>query len=124
MNDKNTGLLLILSSVLLIDFGQLFLKYGMNQIGNLDFSRGVFFVFLHIFANGFVLLGVLLYLLSSVGWLFALSKVPLSLGYPILSLGYVVVSLFSWFFFQESISLMRIVGLGTIVVGVFFLSRT
>ena len=118
------GLFLVLASVVLVDVGQLFLKYGMNQVGELDFSAGIIALFLSIFSNVFVVIGVLLFASSSFGWLLALSKVPLSLAYPIVSIGYVVVSVLSWILFQESLSPLRILGLGVIVTGVFLLSRT
>ena len=124
MQNKHLGLLLVFASVILVDVGQLLLKYGMTQVGSLDFSLGFFPVFVHIFSNVYVLLGALLFVSSSIGWLVALSKVPLSLGYPILSLGYVLVSVLSWIFFGESLSLLRVIGLSVIVGGVFFLSRT
>lgn len=118
------GLFLVLVSVLLVDVGQLFLKYGMNQIGNLDFHAGYIMTFVGIFSNVYVLIGAVLFVSSSLGWLLALSKVPLSYAYPIVSLGYVFVSVLSWMFFEENLSLLRIVGLSIIVGGVFFLSRT
>ena len=124
MQNKHKGLLLVLLSVVLVDIAQLLLKYGMTQIGSLDFSSGIFPVFVHIFSNVYVILGVLLFVSSSVGWLVALSKMPLSLGYPILSIGYVIVSVLSWIFFGESLSFLRIIGLAVIVGGVFLLSRT
>jgi len=124
MQNKHMGLFLVLASVVLVDVGQLFLKYGMNQVGELDFSAGIIALFLSIFSNVFVVIGVLLFASSSFGWLLALSKVPLSLAYPIVSIGYVVVSVLSWILFQESLSPLRILGLGVIVTGVFLLSRT
>lgn len=124
MQIKHMGLLLVLLSVVLVDVGQLFLKYGMNQVGALDFSSGYITPFFGVFLNVFVLIGVLLFISSSLGWLLALSKVPLSYAYPIISVGYVFVSISSWIFFDEALSLMRIAGLSVIVGGVFLLSRT
>lgn len=124
MQSKHIGLFLIFVSVLLVDMGQLFLKYGMNQVGALDFSQGYILPFLGAFSNIFVLIGVILFVSSSFGWLLALSKVPLSYAYPIISVGYVLVSIFSWILFNESLSGLRIIGLTVIVGGVFFLSRT
>ncbi|HIH15422.1 MAG: transporter [archaeon GW2011_AR17] len=124
MQKSYTGLLLVLVSVFLVDIGQLFLKYGVNQVGSLDFSAGYIAPFLGIFSNIFVLIGVVLFVSSSLGWLLALSKIPLSYGYPIVSFGYVFVSLLSWIFFDETLSFLRVVGLMVIVGGVFLLART
>jgi len=119
MQKSYTGLLLVLVSVFLVDIGQLFLKYGVNQVGSLDFSAGYIAPFLGIFSNIFVLIGVVLFVSSSLGWLLALSY-----GYPIVSFGYVFVSLLSWIFFDETLSFLRVVGLMVIVGGVFLLART
>jgi multidrug transporter EmrE-like cation transporter len=124
MQTKSMGLLFVLTSVLLVDVGQLFLKYGMNQVGGLDFSQGFLSLFFSVFSNPFVFIGVVLFASSSLGWLLALSKVPLSYAYPIVSVGYVLVTFFSWLLFHEAVSGMRILGLSIIVGGVFFLSRT
>lgn len=123
MQTKYVGLLLVLTSVLLVDVAQLFLKYGLNKL-NLDFSTGIISAFLQAFSNVYVVIGIVLFATSSFGWLLALSKVPLSYAYPIVSFGYVFVSLFSWIFFNENFSLLRLVGLTIIVGGVFLLSRT
>ena len=124
MKRKTGAIILILMSVILVDVGQLLLKKGMNEIGSLDFSISLFSMFFNIFTNPFVFIGIILFVLSSVTWLLALSKANLSYAFPILSLGYVVVSVLSWYFFGESLSFLRVLGLGVIVLGVFMLSKT
>ena len=107
-----------------MDTGQLLLKKGMNSLGALDFSIGIFSVFFSIFTNPFVFFGVMFFVASSFFWLLALSKAHLSYAFPILSLGYVIVFVLSWVFFGEQISLLRTLGLVTIVGGVLMLART
>lgn len=124
MPRKITILFLVLGTVLVISVAQLSLKAGLNAIGGIDFSLGVLQAFFHAFQNPLILLGLFLYVLGSLGWLFVLSHAHLSLAYPALSLGYVFVAVLSWFLFADHLSLLRIVGLGIIVGGVFLLSRT
>lgn len=125
MRQKISALLLVLTSVLLVDIGQLLMKQGLLDLGTLSFQfPQFFFTFLTIFSNPFILLGVFLFVLSSVTWLFALSKTHLSFAYPLLSIGYVIVSLLSWYFFGEALSPLRLAGLGIIVGGVYVMSRT
>jgi len=68
--------------------------------------------------------GFIVYGLSAICWLWVLSRAQLSFAYPILSLAFPIVVGLSAVFFSESISAMRWTGVGLIVVGVSFLSRT
>ena len=45
-------------------------------------------------------------------WLIILSRVKLSVAYPIISLGYVMSIFFSWIFFKESVPRIRVLGRG------------
>jgi multidrug transporter EmrE-like cation transporter len=56
--------------------------------------------------------------------LVVLSKVQLSYAYPFLSLAYVVVGLYSWFFFGEDINLARIAGFGLIIAGTVLIAQS
>ncbi|MBT4174617.1 EamA family transporter [archaeon] len=122
--DKKKSLLLIVLSVFIVDSGQLLLKKGLLDLGALDFAGNLLGSFILAFTNPFVLSGLVLFFLSSFVWLIVLSKSNLSFAYPCLSLGYVIVSILSWFFFNESLSALRLVGLGVIFMGVYFMSRT
>jgi len=57
-------------------------------------------------------------------WILALSRVDVSLAYPMLSLGYVVNALAAWYFFGEIISLQRAAGIGIILLGVYIMARS
>jgi drug/metabolite transporter (DMT)-like permease len=70
------------------------------------------------------LAGFLFYGLSSIIWLWVLSRVQISYAYPILALAFPIVVIFSVLLFGESVSLARWVGVSTIVVGVFLLARS
>ena len=125
MRRKIRALFLVLTSVLLVDIGQLLLKKGLLDIGTLSFAfSSLVPSFVKIFSHPLILLAVFLMVLSSVTWLLAISKANLSFAYPILSSGYVIVSLFSWYFFGDHLSPLRFVGLGIIVGGVYLMSRT
>jgi len=123
VKQKTKGFLLAIFSVVVVVIGQLILKYGLNQV-NADFSLGATNYFIQVFSNFYVLFALVLLAVNGLTWLLALSKIPLSFAYPVLSIGYVVVSGFSWLFFNENLSSMRIFGLGIVVIGVFVMSRT
>ncbi len=68
--------------------------------------------------------GFIVYGLSAVCWLWVLSRAQLSFAYPILSLAFPIVVGLSAVIFSEPISATRWTGVGLIVVGVSFMSRT
>jgi multidrug transporter EmrE-like cation transporter len=103
--------------------GQLFLKQGLTQLGEYTLKT----VLPHlpqIFSNFLVLGGFLCYLASSILWIVVVSRVPLSYAYPMIALGYVFIVFFSIIIFKEEVSLVRWIGVATICLGVFLISRT
>lgn len=115
----------ILISVLGGAIGQLLLKRGMNSLGPLTLSLGdIFPVLLKIALNPFVIVGLTVYLASTVFWLVALSRVDLSYAYPFASLSYVIMLVVSWQLFHENISPLRLLGTFVIALGVFLVSRS
>ena len=72
----------------------------------------------------FILGGVACYVVSLVVWIMALSRVEVSVAYPMLSIGYVVNAVAAWYLFGESLTALRLTGIGFIVVGVFLVARS
>ncbi|KPJ59452.1 MAG: hypothetical protein AMJ46_11070 [Latescibacteria bacterium DG_63] len=119
--------LLIFTSVLIAVFGQLSMKHGIsraNLVAGLGEISSVYGYFVSAFTNPFVIMGFLLYGLSSLFWLIVLGRVELSYAYPLVSMGYVLAVFFSWLLFREHVSVIRIVGLVVICIGVTLLSRS
>jgi multidrug transporter EmrE-like cation transporter len=56
-------------------------------------------------------------------WLGALSRVPVSVAYPMLSIGYVVNAFAAAMLFGEVLSLPKLAGIALICAGVFTLAR-
>lgn len=79
---------------------------------------------LGLFLDGRTWLALVIYGFSAVIWLWVLSRAQLSLAYPILSITFPLVVALSALFFGEPVSAVRWVGIGAIVIGVSFLSRT
>jgi len=116
---------LVLAGVLLNAGAQLLLKAGTNSIGAFAFSVGNLVpVGIKVASNPFILAGLGCYAISVVVWIMALSRVEVSLAYPMLSIGYVVNALAAWYLFGEALGAQRLVGIGTIVVGVFLVARS
>ncbi len=57
-------------------------------------------------------------------WTVVLSKLDLSLAYPMVSMSYVLVVFLSWLILKEPVNVMRIAGLVVICGGVLLISRS
>jgi drug/metabolite transporter (DMT)-like permease len=64
------------------------------------------------------------YGLSVIVWLVALSRVPVSQAYPLLSMGYVINIGLAWWLLGEIPNAQRVVGIGVIVLGVVLVARS
>ncbi len=89
-------------------FGAVFLKLGAARLGKSVWT----------FVNSRLILGVSLYLGSTVIYLSALKGGQLSVLYPMVALGYIWTLLWSYLFFKEAMNAYKFAGLGLIVVGV------
>jgi multidrug transporter EmrE-like cation transporter len=117
-------ILLVLCSVTPAVAGQLILKYAISKL-SLDMSEtGPLGYYVRLFTTPIVLLGFFMYGLSSLVWLFILSKLPLSLAYPLVSMGYVLVVFFSWLLLREHVNVTRMIGVGVICLGVALLAAS
>jgi len=67
--------------------------------------------------------GLSCYGVSVLLWLGALSRVPVSIAYPMLSIGYVVNAFAAAFLFGEALTVAKMSGIFLIVVGVIVLAR-
>lgn len=116
---------LILVGVALNSIAQLLLKQGMRTCRAIEYSlKGMMHFALDIMGNLFVVGGLVCYVVSVVLWLLVLSKVEVSVAYPLISLGYVFVAIAGYYFFDEAVSVQRILGILIIIFGVYLVSRT
>jgi multidrug transporter EmrE-like cation transporter len=116
---------LLVTGVLLNAGAQLLLKAGTNRIGEFAFTLdNVAPIGMRVATSPPILAGLACYGVSVVVWILALSRVPVSVAYPMLSIGYIVNALAAWWLFGESLGAQKLVGIGFIVVGVFLVARS
>jgi multidrug transporter EmrE-like cation transporter len=116
---------LVLTGVLLNAAAQLLLKAGTNRIGEFAFTlANLVPVGMKVAASPFVLGGLACYGVSVVVWIMALSRVPVSVAYPMLSIGYIVNAAAAWMLFGESLTAQKLAGIGFIIVGVWLVARS
>jgi multidrug transporter EmrE-like cation transporter len=120
------SLLLIFSSISLAVTGQLLLKSGMTKVGPIAGAeiRNGFGTAMAVLANGQVIAGLSFYFVSAMVWLVVLSRVPLSVAYPLVGFSYVIVMLASRTLFSEPITAVRWMGAVFISLGVILISRS
>ena len=116
-------LLLGLFSIMLLSAGQTSLKYGLTAINGVSLSDGLAGVF-KLFQTPWVIVGFFLYGVSAILWLDVLSKLDFSLAFPLVGLTYVFTLLIGRYFFGETVGWERVVGVGFILFGVFFMIRS
>ena len=115
--------LILATSVLLAVAGQLLMKRGMVLFGTFPATQ-LLVKLIPMFLNPYVFFGFAAFGLSSLFWLIVLSRMELSLVYPLVSVAYVLVALFSFFVFKENVTMIRWVGILVIICGVFLISRS
>ncbi len=115
---------LLCIAVALGAFGQLFLKMGLPP-GTIAGGDGVLATvasILKAMLGGKVLAGLALYSISTLFWLMAVSRVRLSVAYPLISMSYPLVVLLSATILHEQVTwLYAIAGLAFISAGVSFI---
>ncbi|OUM01553.1 SMR family transporter [Variovorax sp. JS1663] len=119
-----TAFSIILAGVLLNSAAQLMLKAGAQALGTVAFNGA------SLFAAGWsaatqpwILVGLCCYFVSAGLWILALTRVDVTVAYPMLSMGYVIAALLAWHFFGEALTASRVVGIAIILVGVVVLGR-
>lgn len=116
---------LILTGVLLNAAAQLLLKAGTNAVGHFDFHLdNVLPVGLKLAFEPHIFGGLSCYVVSVVIWIMALSRVPVSIAYPMLSIGYIVNAFAAAYLFGESITTQKLLGIGFIIIGVYLVAKT
>lgn len=115
--------LIMATSIILAIAGQLLMKKGMMSFGTFPVSQMLVNI-IPMFLNPWVFIGFVCFGLSSLFWLVVLSRMELSLVYPMVSVAYVVVAIFSWYFFKENLTVVRWAGIGLIILGVILISRS
>jgi multidrug transporter EmrE-like cation transporter len=114
----------LFTGVLLNAGAQLLLKAGTNTLGVITLTRDNWFSMLWRMAHtGPFIAGVACYGVSLVVWIMGLSRVPVSVAYPLLSLGYIVNAVAAHFLFGEAVTATRWLGIGLVIAGVFLIAR-
>jgi multidrug transporter EmrE-like cation transporter len=115
----------ILTGILLNAVAQLLLKAGTNAVGAIHLNAQNWLDTGIKLATQLPILGGLTCYVISVGvWIVGLSRVDVTIAYPMLSIGYIVNALGAWYFLGEAVSAQRLLAIAIIIVGVVLLTRS
>lgn len=106
--------ILLIVNVMLMASGQLFFKRSadfINANSNLRFP-------LNYIENPWFYVAISLFVISTFVWTQVLTKVPLSVAYPIMSCAYILTVFGALFFFHEQLSHKAILGVFVIMTGI------
>jgi multidrug transporter EmrE-like cation transporter len=104
------GMVLVFAASVVGSFGAVFLKLGAAKLDGTLLS----------FLNQRLVLGVALFLGSSVFYALGIRQGQLSVLYPMVSLGYVWTLVWSRLFFGETFTRPKLIGLALVLMGVTF----
>jgi multidrug transporter EmrE-like cation transporter len=120
-----SALSFLLTGVVLNATAQLLLKAGTNSLGVITVTRENWTgQFTRMAVEPHLLLGMACYGISLIVWILGLSRVPVSVAYPLLSIGYVINAVAAHYLLGESVSAARWAGIGFIIVGVWLVGRS
>lgn len=115
----------IFTGICLNALAQLLLKAGTNAVGAIHLTADNWFATGLKLATQLPIIGGLsCYVLSVIVWIIGLSRVDVTIAYPMLSLGYIINAIGAWYFLGETVSAQRILAIAIIIVGVALLARS
>jgi drug/metabolite transporter (DMT)-like permease len=115
---------LIFSGVMLNAAAQILMKAGTNTVGHFEFSAAnILPIGLKLATEWHIILALCCYALSVIIWILALSRVPVSIAFPMLSMAYVVNAIAAWYLLGEAFNPTKLVGMAVIILGVIIISR-
>lgn len=106
--------ILLAINICLSVLGQFLIKRGINGLQATTSTPSIMSYAL----NPQIIAGIFSYGIGMILWIMVLSKLKLSVAYPALSFGYVLVIIISWKFLGESLTPLKIVGAFLIIFGI------
>ena len=118
---KMTAYGFVIVTILFTVLGQILIKWQTMHAGSLPIGwpeRLVFF--LHLVLNPWIIVGLLSAVVAACAWIMAMTRLPLNVAYPFVSVTYPLVFVLGWLLFGEPLSQWRVVGMCFILLGVVF----
>ena len=119
------GYFYIFGTVFFTVYGQIVLKWRINDVGSLPegFFNKILFLINLVF-DPWIFSGFAAAFVASFFWMATMTKFEISYAYPFMSSAFVLVFLLSVILFQEQITFHKVLGLLLIVTGIVVTSRS
>jgi drug/metabolite transporter (DMT)-like permease len=103
----------LLAFITVLSAGQLLFKISSGALVGRHLADG----FIKLFLTPAFHSALLLYALSTLLWIWIISRVPLSLAYPFMALNVIAVPLLSQWLFSETLTMTYWIGAGLVLLG-------
>ncbi|HEV2474341.1 MAG TPA: hypothetical protein VGS41_16810 [Chthonomonadales bacterium] len=119
---KMTAYGFVLVCILFTVLGQLLIKWQAMGAGNLPSAWPArLSFFFNLVLNPWIIAGLASAVIAAFAWILAMTRLPINVAYPMMSLTYPLVMGLSWVLLGETLSLWRIIGATFILAGVTLL---
>jgi drug/metabolite transporter (DMT)-like permease len=112
---------LVLVGIGMSAVGGLLLKIGAVEM---QYDGRALDIALQLMLNWKIILGVFMYFIPVLIWIFLLKRIELSFLQPLFSMVYVITPILASIFLNENVTRARSVGIGAIIVGVILVARS
>lgn len=112
-------LLYVLPVAFLVAYSQLVVKWR-SQFGEVvSLDKKFFNILFSYFSDWYIISAYLAALLGSFFWLVVVTRIPLSIGFPVyIGITFLMVMIGSWLFLGETVSTMKWIAAGFILMGI------
>jgi multidrug transporter EmrE-like cation transporter len=117
---------MVLGYVVLNSFGALVIKYKIDAIGEVQLGsvKSFFNYFIELLKSPLIICGILSIFISAFVWMTALSRLQISLAYPVaVGLNFLIVVTVALIFLKEHLSVEKVIGIVLIFISIFLLTR-
>lgn len=114
----------IFLTILFTVYSQLVMRWQVAAAGPLpdDLAGKISFVFT-LLLNPWVITGVVATFCAGVSWMLAMTRFEISYAFPFVSLNYVFILAASFFLFNESITLPKLIGSLIVIAGIIVIAK-
>ncbi len=114
----------IFITVIATVYSQIIMRWQISLAGSLpsDLSGILIFVFRQL-TNMWVLSGLFATFIAGVSWMLTMTKFEISYAFPFMSLNYILVLIAGFVFFDESLTVSKIIAVSLIMLGVIVMAR-
>lgn len=109
---------LLFFNIIMMTIGQLFFKQSaIFSINHPELNIALKYILNPWFYGAFLFYGI-----STLTWVKILTQMKISVAYPILSISYILTAIGAYYFFQERLTVLNLVGIFLIMSGVSLMS--